>query len=497
MKEAGNARQLYVDGKPFLILGGELGNSSASSEAWMEQLWPRLVALNMNTVLAPVYWELLEAEEGQFDFSLVDMLVRGARRHGLKLVFLWFGVWKNSMSCYAPLWVKTNTERFPRMKDSQGKSLEILSCFSEDVLAADIRAFRALLSHIRSIDGTEHTVIMIQVENEIGMIPCARDMSETANRLYNCPVPDPLLEALGREPSSASWEACFGADDHTAELFMAWHYARFVDRLASAGKEEYPLPMYVNAALNRDGLAPGEYPSAGPLPHLFPVWKAGAPAIDFLSPDIYFPDYKRRVVSYRRDGNPVFVPENQLGPFNGDHAFFTVGACDAIGYSPFSVESQENPAESFLARAYAVLRGLSPIILAHQGAGKTAGILLENLAERDECTLGSWKLFFRQDRDWLPPSEPVPVGQERAGCLVVALEDDTFLLAGKGILVTFACSDSAGGIAGIAEIDEMFPDGGLLTRGRRLNGDQNHQGRHVHLTSDGFSVQRVRLYRYS
>jgi len=58
---------------------------------------------------------------------------------------------------------------------------------------------------------------------------------------------------------------------------MAWHYARYADALAVAGKAAYSPPMYVNAALNRMGKAPGEYPSGGPLPHLLDVWKAGAP----------------------------------------------------------------------------------------------------------------------------------------------------------------------------------------------------------------------------
>jgi beta-galactosidase GanA len=115
LKKQGTATQLIVHEEPFLVLGGELGNSSASDPAYMETIWPKVVAFNMNTVLAPVYWELLEPEEGQFDFTLVDSLIHGARRYGVSLVLLWFGAWKNSMSCYAPLWVKRDLDRFPRM----------------------------------------------------------------------------------------------------------------------------------------------------------------------------------------------------------------------------------------------------------------------------------------------------------------------------------------------------------------------------------------------
>ncbi len=102
------AHQLIVGDKPFLIIGGELGNSSASSLSYMKDIWPTLLKLNLNSVLIPVYWELIEPVEDEFDFSLVDSLIYQARRNDLKVVFLWFGTWKNSMSCYAPKWVKTD-----------------------------------------------------------------------------------------------------------------------------------------------------------------------------------------------------------------------------------------------------------------------------------------------------------------------------------------------------------------------------------------------------
>ena len=165
LRKQGTATQLVVGGKPFLVLGGELGNSTSSSLEYMAPIWQKLVSLNLNTVLAPVYWELTEPDEGSFDFSLVDGLLLEARKHQLRLVLLWFGSWKNSMSCYAPSWVKTNQKRFPRSQDKRGLGMEILSPFSQENAEADARAFAALMSHLRQVDGRDNTVIMVQVEN--------------------------------------------------------------------------------------------------------------------------------------------------------------------------------------------------------------------------------------------------------------------------------------------------------------------------------------------
>jgi beta-galactosidase GanA len=154
--------QLYVQGKPFLVLGGELGNSSTSNIDYMRPIWPKLKSMHLNTVLAPVYWELMEPGEGKFDFVLVDSMITQARASNLKLVLLWFGAWKNSMSCYAPEWVKTNQQKFERAKDSKGNGLEILSAFNKENLNADIRAFTALMNHIKQVDAELNTVIMIQ-----------------------------------------------------------------------------------------------------------------------------------------------------------------------------------------------------------------------------------------------------------------------------------------------------------------------------------------------
>jgi beta-galactosidase GanA len=78
-----------------------------------------------------------------------------------------------------------------------------------------------------------------------------------------------------------------GSSLATDEIFQAYYYASYVNEVAKAGKAMYNLPMYVNAALNRPGALPGDYPSAGPLPQVMDIWQFAAPAIDMLSPDFY------------------------------------------------------------------------------------------------------------------------------------------------------------------------------------------------------------------
>ena len=356
LRQQGTATQLVVDGRPFLVRGGELGNSSSSSLEYMRPVWPKLAALKLNTVVIPVYWELIEPAEGRFDFRLVDGLLQAARQHGLRLVPLWFASWKNSMSCYAPAWVKTNQQRFPRAEDRAGRGMEILSPFSRENMEADARAFAAFMRHLGEVDGREHTVVMVQVENEIGMIPDSRDRSPAADKLFAGPVPPELMSYLQRHRETlmpelraawaadgsktrGTWEEVFGRGPATDEIFMAWHFARYTNRVTELGKAEYKLPMFVNAALIRPGYQPGQYPSAGPLPHLMDVWRAAAPQIDFLSPDIYFPNFIEWTRKYEQSGNPLFIPEVQLGPLNAVQALYVFGQHDAIGFSPFSIES--------------------------------------------------------------------------------------------------------------------------------------------------------------
>ena len=531
LRRQGTATQLVVDGAPFMIRGGELGNSTASSVAELRPVWPKLRAMHLNTVVVPAYWELIEPAEGRFNFASVDSLIADARASGMHLVLLWFGSWKNSMSSYVPAYIKTNEARFPRAESARGAGQDILSPFVAANHEADARAFRALMRHLRLFDGARHTVLMVQVENEIGMIPTPRDHSAIADSLYAGPVPAQLMSYLqqhrdslapdlrarwdsGGARASGTWAEVFGSGPHTEEIFMAWHFARYLQHVAAAGKAEYALPMYANAALVRPGLLPGRYPSAGPLPHLIDIWRAGAPALDFVAPDIYFPNFSEWAERYTRSGNPLFVPEAALGGQTAINALYVFGARDAIGFSPFAIESAD-PAITPLTRSYALLEQLAPIILASQGRGTMTGVMpptsfdgVENDSAQ-KARLGDYTLAVSFQA--LRPQGADTVGRARivfgfpsgaaavmhtGGGIIVALAPDEFLIAGSGITVTFAPGTPGPPIAGILSAQEGRYENGRWVGGRWMNGDQTNQGRHVRLDARDFSMQRVKLYRY-
>jgi beta-galactosidase GanA len=521
----GQAIQLVDDGKPLLLLAGELGNSSASSAAWMAPHWARLKALGLNTVIAPVSWELIEPTEGAaLDFSSVDGLIQQARVHDLRLVLLWFGAWKNSMSTYAPGWVKRNEARFPRAQLPTGQGVEILSAFSPAVLAADSHAFAALMAHLKAVDQSQHTVVMVQVENEIGMLPVARDHSAAADAAFARPAPAELVrylvghhetlqpelrklwEANGAR-TAGDWQTLFGQGAPAEEVFTAWHYARYADAVAAAGKAAWPLPMYVNAALNRPGKAPGEYPSGGPIPHLIDVWKAAAPHLDLLAPDIYFPDFQDLAARYHRPDNALFIPEagRAAQPEVPANAFFAIGELDAIGLGPFAIDGIDAQADGPgpappLTAAYRILAQLAPQILRAQAEGRIAGFAPQVSYEGAvndqpiERQLGGWRFTIGFVDPYIPRDQQHPAAH---GGLIIQTAPDEYLIAGQGLTVTVTPATPGPPQAGFDSVWEgSFDPDGRWIPGRLLNGDETHQGRRLRLEPGEFQIQRVRLYRY-
>lgn len=519
LQKRGSVTQLIVEGKPFLIFGGELYNSSSSSVAYMKPIWPRLNAMHVNTVLTPVSWELIEPEEGKFDFALVDGLIADARANDLRLVFLWFGSWKNTFSSYAPGWVKRDTKRFPRVLMRDGRPTERLSPFNEASQKSDARAFAALMKHVHQADSM-HTVIMVQVENEVGVIPESRDYSPAANAAFQMEVPKSLVNALqsdhvsgelrdawvtaGRK-TKGSWEVVLGKTPITDDYFTAWHYAIYIDAVAAAGKAEHSLPMYSNAALIRPNYKPGQYNSGGPLPHSIDIYRIAAPHLDFVSPDIYFDNFSDWAGKYASAGNPLFVPEARGGTIGAANALYAFGQLNAIGFAPFGIEGNmslpakvsSDSARQSITTTYSVLSHLGSMILLKQGTGEMAATVLEGEAQRSaRVSLGNYEMAITRASQDAPTDDSA----NRVSVLAIQTGADEFLVCGSGAsLVAFSTVPGISGTAGIESIEEEVLSDGKWQTLRRLNGDENAQGQLLKVNADidgKPALYKVRLYRY-
>ena len=504
---------------PCPILGGELSNSAATSVADIDEVMPRMQALGLNTVLVPVYWELLETIEGRFDFTLIDRTIDVARQEQLHVVFLWFGVWKNSMSCYAPAWFKKDTKRFPRAMTAEGKQMEIASCFSDNVLQADLKAFSALMRHIHEKDPQREVVIMMQIENEIGMLESARDHSPLAEKAYN----------------KERWAERYGTDEYADEKFMALSYARYVEHLAKAAREIHDMPLYVNAAMNSRGRRPGEYPSAGPLAHLIDFWHEGAPSIDLLAPDIYDTGFKSWCAQYAmplrpQDGgavkNRLFIPESRCCENSGVRALYAFGEHQAIGFSPFAIDQASAKETESVTQAYNLLRQIFNYQLSIVNL-KTWGLLFDQEdRERvidDNGVVMTCRHYFTLP--WDPRATDGTTWPE-GGAMLIRLGKFDYLLAGSGVVIDFktptekqqeqqktlgedgfaeAGGDSSqkankrfnGKRLGLLSVDEVsIADDGTLQYLRRHNGDQTHQGRHARIGVGEWKILHIKLYEY-
>ena len=335
---------LLVDGAPYLMLGAQSNNSS-NWPATLPEVWPAIEYLHANTLETPIYWEQFEPKQGQFDYSAVDTVLAQARAHRVHLVLLWFGTWKNGSQHYMPEWMKLDPQRYFHVTNKNGEYIDSPSPFATASMEADKRAFGALMRHLKQAD-SERTVLMVQVENETGTYGSVRDYCPEANKLFEGPVPPEILKAMGKTLATpdANWETVFGPE---AEVyFHAWAIAKYVGEVAAAGKAAYPLPLYVNDALH-DPLKPEvpvTYESGGPTDNVIPIWKAEAPAIDVLAPDIYLPrteQYLKTLDLYHRPDNALLIPETS-GAVHEARFLFSALGLQAIGYSPFGLDYTGN-----------------------------------------------------------------------------------------------------------------------------------------------------------
>lgn len=377
-----------VDGAGFFSLGGQAHNSSSDSPADLDLACAAVTKLGGNTVALPISWERFEPEEGVFDRVYVKELIERVRRAGLRLVVLWFATWKNGTMEYAPSWVKEDSERFVRTLLPNGEATFVLSCHSEANSGADAAAFRELMRCIREIDERERTVICVQVENESGIYaPVSRDFSSAGERDFAAPIPAELVAYARAHPGSllaerlrdqdaqaprGSWQQVFGPDAATA--CTAWHIARYVERVAAAGKEAYDLPMSVNAWVDAGnwGVAGLDYPSGGPV-HFnanLDIWKAALRSVDLICPDVYVEDadsYRQIIDAYGGVQEALFVPESLNQYPNTSLMMYAASEEKAIGYHVFAVEDLLSADGELTAigqafrRSFAILNAVRPL----------------------------------------------------------------------------------------------------------------------------------------
>ena len=480
-----------VDGAPFLMLGGQSGNSSA----WPAELpgvWSAVDRIHANTLEVPVYWEQFEPEQGEFDTSIIDTMIAQAREHHVRLVLLWFGTWKNGSSHYIPLWMKAKQELYPKIIGKNGLSVDSPSPHYPASLELDKSAFRALMSHLKASDAV-HTVIMVQVENESGAWDTIRDYSPTAQAIFEQPVPAQLLGALGLSAKSGgNWTAVFGKD--ADEFFHAWFVARYVGQVAAAGKEAYALPMYANAAL-RDPISPGPagtYESGGPTDNVLAIWKAAAPALDVLSPDIYQDDsarYRRVLELYARPDNPLFVPETGFSPWYA-HMLFAALDKGAVGWAPFGIDlvggaypippagGREEDRLAPLAMNYSIVGPIMREVARLEFEGRLQAVAEEADSHSQAMEFGSWKAVVtygapRFGSATQPKGNPEPTGV----ALVASLGKDEFLVTGHSCRVDFQPADpQSKAKREYLHVEEGTFENGEFKLVRVWNGDQTDWG---------------------
>lgn len=484
---------LMVDGAPYVVLGAQVNNSSAWP-ATLPKVWPAVQQMQANTVIVPIAWEQIEPAEGHFDFSFLDTLLRQAREHEVRVGLLWFATWKNNGPNYAPEWVKLDNRRFPRLVTAEGRVLNSMSPHAESTLTADRKAFVALMRHLKSVD-EQHTVILVQVQNEPGTYGSVRDYSPAAEKLFKGQVPAELLKKTGK--SRGAWQQVFGGD--AEEFFHAWSVAHYIGQIAEAGKREYALPMYVNAAL-RDPFHPGKpggYASGGPTDNVIDIYQAAAPAIDIVAPDIYMREsakYFRVLDLYGQPDNPLFVAETGNDATYARY-FFEVLGRHAIGFVPFGIDFtgySNHPLgaiatdETMVAPFAANYRLIAPF------ARTWAKLSYENnvwgAAQPDDeanrkFDLGRWNATVSWNewqfgmREWLGDA-PRPTHKD-GGILVAQLGPDEFLLTGRNARISFAPGEKLGKVGGLifARVEEgRYDEKGQWVFERVWNGDQTDYG---------------------
>lgn len=514
-------RQLYVNGKPFLVRGAELQNSSMSSAAYMKPIWPKLKSYHLNTVIGTCAWDQVEPEEGKFDFSQFDQCVRDAEANGLKLIVLWLGAFKNGMSTYAPSWVKTNLTRFPRAKirPNEGaglKQIEVMSLFKQEIWDADCKAFVEFMNHLKSND-PNNTVIMVQLENEVGLLGDSMDrICAAVDEYTTTSMPKSILELLKDSKNTlhstlktnlmganlipgVTWKDAFQNSLRGEEIFMAYKYASYIQYIVQAARKVTDLPIYTNVWQNNLGSAlaasggevPGAYPSGGAVSNVLDIWFSEASSLDFIAPDIYLKnEYDERCQWYCHKNQPLFIPEQSRDAAGARRMWRALGTYGAIGACPFGIDTMESPyvkhwellssVESTVLTTQLNPQSMIGIFFDEQDSNATSkqGNYVEEhiyIFEKYKATIQRYQVFGR----------PGPAPEPGYG-LIIQEGPDQFLVVGAGFQVLFEPlnNDDPEIIHGILRVEELQATNEGFETLRWLNGDETQAGQRVAMPYD-------------
>ena len=537
LQKVGTSTCLMVDGKPFVMYCGELHNSTASSMSYMREnrIWEKLEDMHLNSVITTASWELVEPQEGKFDFTLVDGVIAEAKKHCMKVAFIWFGAFKNPMMTYAPSWVKSNPKKYPHAVDEQGQEMEHISVYGSEILKADTKAYRAFLQHLKDTD-QDHTVVMIQLQNEPGLRGTKRDFSADANKVWKAQVPQAITDYLKANKGSlqpdmeqiwakygnkttGNWEDIFGKSEvnnqaenpipnFTEHVFTAYGYANYLEQMAKAGKEVYPLPVFINASvfgMNTRGRSLGNGCS---IPEFFDIYKAAAPSIDILTPNSYMQQLDWIGKNFSWKGNPILIPESTI---IGARGLYIIGEYDAIAFSPFGIDYEDNELtptlekqHRLLGESYDQMQQMGKLITDNLGSDKMRGIYLYTGHETDTVEMGNYVLTFSPRKGFDIGALMAPAGGgfaaegeqkqiEQGGAVIVQTSADEFYVLGYGFNADIKLRDGVKSrFCGYDSIWEGHFENGEFIPGRLLNGDE----RNVFATYDKVNALKVKMYHY-
>ena len=488
--EKNGRHSLVVEGKPFFILGAQAHNSSAWP-GMLPQVFTSIHEMHANTLEIPIYWEQVEPTEGNFNFSLIDTLLVQSRKHQVRLVLLWFATWKNGSNLYMPEWMKKNAEKYPNIIGKNGKHVDSPSPNFKATMDADVKAFTAVMGYLKKAD-QQHSVIMVQVENEPGAWGSVRDYSATAQQVFEQAVPAALLKPSVLQElhidaaSKGTWKNVFG--ERADEYFQAWSVASFIEKVAAAGKAVYPLPVYVNAAL-RDPLSnppATNYESGGPTDNVIPIWKAVAPSIDLVAPDIYLNGSERilKVLDiYARNDNALFVPE---ASFTEDKVkyLYSVLAHGGIGFAPFGVDLNGQASNKTLvaqsiqpfAKEYHMASPMMRELAEWSFEGKIQAVVEKEDFAAQQIDLGNWQATISFGGDGRANAAPIntePIGK----IMIVTINENEFLLIGTKCHITFQGTGiNKGKEWQYGKVEEGNYENGKFKLLRIQNGDETDWG---------------------